>query len=265
MKTRNTLLFLLVVSIGGAIFVYQWSTLRPSVPQPLPVVTDLVSPDIEPSSLPSQADVSEDSQNFFLEKFASMKLTTPDQMAYRLDYQSKDGTGAAHGFYWKKTDPTHTTPFFMTESIVSFPDGTVYCEDVQEFFPPEHVKGCLPSAPASTSDTDNRPLKAASGWKLVSGDLSKDCSTNVYAGNVSVSGWYVWDYFYIDRQWMLVLRPQDRTKVFSEGYTDPLYLKDAPLSLEKELVAALSEKPVKLTLKRLETYCEGAPMVSLTP
>lgn len=181
---------------------------------------------------------------------------------YSADFSEYDRT---HGYFWSMGEPDHKTEFFSRGgSLLSFPDGRYYCDDVKDF-PESLTKKCSKGSFESLRAYDSSPLKVASGWKLVAGNADQDCGQPVYAGSVGVKAWYVWDYSYVERKWMLVLSTEDAKKMFTSGYHGPYNLVDAPAGLEKQLSLASEEKPISITIKKLSYYCEGAPNVSLTP
>lgn len=111
-------------------------------------------------------------------------------------------------------------------------------------------------------------------WKLVSGDPSDTCSAPTYEGEVEVSGWYVYDYSYVEKTWLLQIVDEDVGKIpIKEVYGEesynywvekPQFLFDATAEQEAELKEASEESPMKVTVKAFRAYCEGAPQLSQT-
>ena len=98
---------------------------------------------------------------------------------------------------------------------------------------------------------------------LKGGDPEMDCGNPTYSNKIDVSGWYVWDYFYVGRQWVLQVDKKDMKKILSKGYEGTLRLTDASPELEKKLASANSKQPITLILRGLSYYCEGSPSVSI--
>ncbi|MBU1177999.1 hypothetical protein KJ903_02165 [Patescibacteria group bacterium] len=125
----------------------------------------------------------------------------------------------------------------------------------------------------STEKTDTTTDKKVE-WKLVSGDPSDTCSAPTYEGEVEVSGWYVYDYSYVEKTWLLQIIDEDVSKIpikevygeesYNQWVEKPQFLFDATAEQVEELKKASEDKPVKVTIKAFRAYCEGAPQLSQT-
>lgn len=125
-------------------------------------------------------------------------------------------------------------------------------------------------------ETEDKTTKAdkTSDWKLISGDINDTCSSPTYSGEAQISGWYVYDYSYVEKEWLLQISAEDTDKIpvaevygeksYSEWIKKPQFVLDGVTpELEKELKNASSEKPKTITVKGFKAYCEGAPQLSL--
>lgn len=109
-------------------------------------------------------------------------------------------------------------------------------------------------------------------WKLVSGDPSDTCTAPTYEGEVEVSGWYVYDYSYVEKAWLLQIIDADVDKIpvkevygeesYNQWVEKPQFLFNATSEQEVELKAASKDSPVKVIVKAFRAYCEGAPQLS---
>lgn len=117
---------------------------------------------------------------------------------------------------------------------------------------------------------------AATGWQLVSGNAEDTCSTPIYKGEAKIKGWYVWDYNYVEKTWMLEIAEEDIDKLpIKEAYGEETFalwkknanyifrLTDAETQLERKLKSASKTKPIEITVRGFKAYCEGAPLVSI--
>lgn len=123
---------------------------------------------------------------------------------------------------------------------------------------------------------DKTTNNSGSGWKIISGDPKENCSQVTYKGEVQVRGWYVYDYNYVEKQWMFRILTEDAKKIpvidyiGQEAYdkwlaSNPRFvLYGATPELEKELKAASEKNPKTITVKGLKIYCEGSPQLSLS-
>jgi hypothetical protein len=215
--------------------------------------------DIQPISL------DKDSTDYLIKTFSKILFVPENKVRYEVDHHSENLDNNYHGNFWSSDDLNRKIEFFSQSGmLLSFPNGEYYCDDVQQF-PKTLTSRCLPGTKEFNFGADGSPLKAASGWKLVSGDPTQDCGSPTYIGSVQVRGRLVWDYFYVEREWMFEVVPEDRPKIFKSGYRGKFQLLNAPTDLQKQLASATLDKPVKITLRGLAHYCEGAPGVSVTP
>ncbi|MFH2104662.1 MAG: hypothetical protein ABII72_00290 [Parcubacteria group bacterium] len=123
----------------------------------------------------------------------------------------------------------------------------------------------------STEKTDTTTDKKVE-WKLVSGDPSDTCSAPTYEGEVEVNGWYVYDYSYVEKTWLLQIIDEDVSKIpvkevygeesYNQWVEKPQFLFDATAEQVEELKQASKDKPMKVTIKAFRAYCEGAPQLS---
>lgn len=209
----------------------------------------------------------EDSSEFLLKTFSKVLFVPESKVQYDIDFYSGKPDNNYHGRFWNSENSENKIEFFSQSGmLLSFPNGDYYCDDVQ-YFPKSLTKDCL----TDTTDTsgfnfgaDGSPLKIASGWKLVSGDPDQDCGSPTYSGSVQVRGRLVWDYFYVEREWMFEVVPEDQQKIFRSGYRGKFQLLNAPIDLQKQLALATLKAPVNVVLRGLAYYCEGAPGVSVT-
>ncbi len=224
-----------------------------TVPQPEDILTE------QPLSL------DEDSSKYLIKTFSKILFVPTSKVQYDIDYYSGKPDNNYHGNFWNSENSENKIEFFSQSGMfLSFPNGDYYCDDVQ-YFPKTLTQECLPGTKEFNFGADGSPLKAASGWKLVSGDPNQDCGSPTYSGSVQVRGRLVWDYFYVEREWMFEVIPEDQQKIFKSGYRGKFQLLNAPADLQKQLASATLNTPVNLTLRGLAYYCEGAPSVSVTP
>lgn len=118
----------------------------------------------------------------------------------------------------------------------------------------------------------SQPTEVTTNWKLISGSGNKDdaCTNPIYEGNVSVKGWYEMA-GYLGKEWMLAIADADVNKLPAYFYNGDktknvnhfVKLKDATPELEQRLKNASKEKPEIIILRGYDTYCEGAPNVSV--
>lgn len=207
----------------------------------------------------------EDSSKFLIRTFSKILFVPENKIKYDIDYYSGKPDNNYHGRFWNSENPENKIEFFSQSGmLLSFQNGDYYCDDVQ-YFPKTLTERCIPNTKEFSFGADGSPLKVASGWKLVSGDPNQDCGSPTYSGSVQVRGRLVWDYFYVEREWMFEVIPEDRHKIFKTGYRGKFQLLNAPFDLQKQLASATLANPVTVTLKGLAYYCEGAPGVSVTP
>jgi hypothetical protein len=206
----------------------------------------------------------EDSSEFLLRTFSKVLFVPKSRVKYDVDYYSGKPDNNYHGNFWDSENSENKIEFFSQSGVLlSYPNEEYYCDDVQQF--PKTLTGkCLPGTKDFNFGADGSPLKAASGWKLVSGDPNQDCGSPTYSGSVQVRGRLVWDYFYVEREWMFEVVPEDQQKIFKSGYRGKFQLLNSPTDLQKQLASATLDRPVKITVKGLAYYCEGAPGVSVT-
>lgn len=111
-------------------------------------------------------------------------------------------------------------------------------------------------------------------WKLVSGDPSDTCSSPTYKGEAQIRGFYVYDYSYVEKEWLLQILPEDANKIpVNQVYSDKNYsewikkpqfaLGGVTPELEKELKSASKDNPKTITVKGFKAYCEGVPQLSI--
>ena len=113
-------------------------------------------------------------------------------------------------------------------------------------------------------------------WKLVSGDPSDTCSSPTYEASeaVEISGWYVYDYSYVDKEWLLQIIAADVSKIpIEEVYgvegakqwaKKPQFLIDIAPTQAAEFKKASKDDPEKVKVKGFRAYCEGAPQLSVS-
>lgn len=112
-------------------------------------------------------------------------------------------------------------------------------------------------------------------WKLVSGDPSDTCSSPTYSGEAKLNGWYVFDYSYVEKEWLLQVAEEDAKKIpveevygeksYGEWIKKPQFLLGGVTpELENELKNASPENPIEVTVKGFKAYCEGAPQLSIS-
>lgn len=107
-------------------------------------------------------------------------------------------------------------------------------------------------------------IRAAEGWKLIDGDPDQNCSKVTYSGEIEVDAWFEWRNSYVEKTWMLAVADDDRPKLLL-GWPWKPYFSVSGLSekLQVKLMAATPENPVKVTVKKIHHYCEGAPSLDI--
>ncbi len=109
------------------------------------------------------------------------------------------------------------------------------------------------------------------GWKLIVGDPTNTCTRPTFEGEVTVHGWYVWDTFYVEKEWMLYISDEDSDKLpfdksfLGYGKDDQLKLRldDASKERERNLIRASKEHPREVVIRQYSLYCEGSPTVRI--
>lgn len=115
--------------------------------------------------------------------------------------------------------------------------------------------------------------KTIDGWTLVSGDPNDACTRPTYNGETELQGWYVYDYNYVEKDWLFQVTPDDVDNIpiatilgdtFDNWAEKPHYnLDNVTPELEAELKAATEKNPKTITVKGFSVYCEGAPVLNL--
>jgi len=123
----------------------------------------------------------------------------------------------------------------------------------------------------TTNETDTTTDKKVE-WKLVSGDPSDTCSAPTYEGETTVRGWYVYDYSYVDKTWLLQVLEADVDKIpikevygeesYAQWVEKPQFLFDATTEQVEDLKKASQDNPIEVSVKAFRAYCEGAPQLS---
>lgn len=102
------------------------------------------------------------------------------------------------------------------------------------------------------------------GWILLDGDPLESCTRPLFGGNATIRGWYVWDTFYVQKEWMFHIADKDISKLpfdmFRFDAPINVRLTDISYSLEEKLKRSSKEKPVEVTIDQVLFYCEGAPV-----
>ena len=109
------------------------------------------------------------------------------------------------------------------------------------------------------------------GWKLIVGDPTDSCTNPTFEGEVTVHGWYVWDTFYVEKEWMLYISDEDSDKLpFDKSFLGygkddqrKLRLDDASKERERNLIRASKEHPREVVIRQYSLYCEGSPTVRI--
>ncbi len=114
-------------------------------------------------------------------------------------------------------------------------------------------------------------------WVLVSGDPTDTCMSPTYEGSATLNGWYVYDYNYVDKDWLLEIPDDELNKLplseiscgdvmCDEAFAGNAHfnLVDADPDLEEEMKAASAESPVSVTVSGFGMYCEGVPALSIS-
>lgn len=107
-------------------------------------------------------------------------------------------------------------------------------------------------------------------WKLISGDPNDTCTRVISEGEAKIHGWYVWDNFYVEKEWMLYIADEDLERMpFYEkgkdysGYQHKVKLLGADKKLEDKLKKADKDHPQELTIRGYFLYCEGTAIASV--
>ncbi|TXH07425.1 MAG: hypothetical protein E6Q06_02735 [Candidatus Moraniibacteriota bacterium] len=110
----------------------------------------------------------------------------------------------------------------------------------------------------------NGKIRAAEGWNLTSGDPDQDCSAVTYSSEVEIDAWFEWRNSYVEKEWMLAVAENDRPKLLLGWPWKPYFsVHDISDKLRAKLMAASSENPAKVTVKKIHHYCEGAPWLDI--
>lgn len=107
-------------------------------------------------------------------------------------------------------------------------------------------------------------IRATEDWKLTSGDPDQNCSEVTYSGEVEVDAWLEWRNSYVQKDWMLAVADYDRPRLLL-GWPWKPYFSVSGISdkLRAKLMAASPDKPVKVIVKKIHYYCEGAPSLDI--
>ncbi len=108
----------------------------------------------------------------------------------------------------------------------------------------------------------------SSNWKLVSGNPLDNCSSPVYEGEVKLKGYYVFDYFYVEKEWLFRPIEEDLKKIWLNPAEQRDFLKnfkiiDISEEEEERLKKATKKNPAEITIRGLNLYCEGGGVVSI--
>ena len=107
-------------------------------------------------------------------------------------------------------------------------------------------------------------MRAADGWKLVGGDPQQNCSKAVYSGEVEVRAWLEWRTNYVEKDWVLAVADEDRPKLLLGWPWKPYFsVPDISDDLRVKLMAASSDNPLTVTVKKMSYYCEGQPWLDI--
>jgi hypothetical protein len=128
-----------------------------------------------------------------------------------------------------------------------------------------------PNAPASVTpaplETPTPTPFVPQPWKLAKGDPADTCTSPTFTGLAKVKGWYVWDYNYIEKAWLIKINQTDLSNLpinkfpleLQANYRkDPLFVLNEPSKeLEDQLKQAGEDNPVDITVTGFNQYCEG--------
>lgn len=184
-------------------------------------------------------------------------MTINGQKAVRLDLPKSDG-----GFYSSET--TIYGPKYIYQIIFSEKDAKL-------------LEPTYDQIVSTFTLNDNIDPAKMNYWELTVGNPEDSCSSPTYLGEAIVGGWLTWDYVYVEKDWVLNISQEDAKKLpikellggtesYDQFMKKPVFiLTDGSKTLIEQLKQASPENPVKLTIKGFKMYCEGAPMVSLSP
>ena len=136
----------------------------------------------------------------------------------------------------------------------------------------------------NNSPSENATLpknQSQADWRLVSGDPADTCAMPTYQGEATLYGWYVYDYYYVEQDWLLEVAEEELNKVplaeivCGDGEDCLTFIKNSEyfkpqflmigLSEEEEMALknASSEHPPPVTVRGFRFYCEGLPQLSV--
>ena len=109
-------------------------------------------------------EVEEKINDYFVETFAEMMFVEKEKIEYLVDFsQGKK----EHGHFWNREEEKKIDFFVKEGMIISFPDGTVRCDEAEDF--PEELKKDCKEEIQNRGYSDDKIIEIAQGWRSGNG------------------------------------------------------------------------------------------------
>jgi hypothetical protein len=210
---------------------------------------------------------------FSYEKLASLNQLLNDQNSERYKLNDfviqEDGDSFLKIIVTMEDITNKKNPYSSKQVFVNYQNGSWNIVFVGEKIPcSKFMKLNFPEKFKSYSYCGVQ-TELTSNWEIVSGDPNDTCSRPSYSGEATINAWYVYDYDYVEKRWLIKISKNDLKNIFKDQtaatYNPTFSLIDMDKELEERLKNSSESNPVKLTIRSLYFYCEGSVRASLNP